>query len=209
MSIAAFVTGLLGCFGVLGAILGFVSLRQISARGGKGRGLAIAGIVLSCLWVAAGALAYALGLTDFDSPSSTAKHPGPSPTKTSEVDARKMRIGDCINDSKVASTPEGESVKVESVKVVPCTRPHDGEVMATFRVPGGSMPPEQEMMRLAATGCEKRLTKQIRRDPAAESLSLSYYYPTSLSWRLGDRSVTCVVVSATEGKKLTRPIRKS
>ena len=78
MAIAAFVTGLLGCCGVVGAVLGVISLRQIGERGGKGRGLAIAGIVLSALWIVGGVIGY-LVIPGSDSSSSAT---GPSGTPT-------------------------------------------------------------------------------------------------------------------------------
>ncbi|WP_165969182.1 DUF4190 domain-containing protein [Actinomadura sp. KC06] len=210
-AIAAFVTGLLGCFGVLGIIFGIVALKQIGERGGKGRGLAIAGIILSCLWIVAGVAGFLL--RGSDSGSSTSDDPGggrptTAVTKPEKVDALKMKLGDCINDdSGATTTATAEPVEVETVKVVPCSGPHDGEVLAVFKLPGDMLPSENQLRRLAEEGCDKRITSKIRRDPAGASLATSYYYPTLESWTSGDRNVTCVAVSATEGKKLTRPIR--
>ncbi|MFI0370215.1 DUF4190 domain-containing protein [Actinomadura sp. 1N219] len=211
VAIAAFVTGLLGCLGVLGLILGIVALKQIGERGGKGRGLAIAGIILSCLWIVGGIAGFALrgsgnGSSASDDPGGS--RPTTAVTKPQKVDALKMRLGDCINDdSGATTTATAEPVEVETVKVVPCNGPHDGEVMAIFKLPGAMLPSENKLRQLAGDGCEKRITSKISRDPAADSLATSYYYPTLESWTSGDRNVTCVAVSATEGKKLTRPIR--
>lgn len=119
----------------------------------------------------------------------------------------KMKVGDCINDNSGATTATEAPVEVESVKVVPCTGPHDGEVLAVFKLPGGMLPSENQLNQLASTGCKQRTESRINRDPAASSLTTSYYYPTLESWTSGDRDVTCVAVSATEGKKLTRPLR--
>lgn len=60
LAIAALVLGIMGVFpipgveAILGIILGAISLNQIKATGGvqKGRGFAIAGIVLGSLWIA-------------------------------------------------------------------------------------------------------------------------------------------------------------
>lgn len=52
MAIASFVLGLLGV-NLLGLIFGFVALGQIRSNPGQGgRGMAIAGIVLSLVWIA-------------------------------------------------------------------------------------------------------------------------------------------------------------
>ncbi|MFA1543269.1 DUF4190 domain-containing protein [Actinomadura monticuli] len=208
LAIAAFVTGLLGCFGVVGIILGAISLGQIGRTGDRGRGFAVAGIILSCLWIAAG---ITIGVIAANSDSSGGSGAAPSATRTKpkEVDAQKMKVGDCINDNTTASAPStAEPVEVESVKIVPCTSPHDGEVMAVFRLSGLTMPPESQLRQRASDGCKIRTRSRISRDPAANSLANSYYYPTDESWRSGDRSVTCVAVAANEGTKLTRPLAR-
>ncbi|MFC4053919.1 DUF4190 domain-containing protein [Actinomadura syzygii] len=206
LAIAAFVTGLLGCFGIVGLVLGFVALRNISRTGAKGRGLAIAGIVLSCLWLVGGIAIYAL--RGDDSSTTGGKSPTTSATKPKTVDAKKMKAGDCINDDQGSSntTATGEPVEVESVKVVPCDGPHDGEVMAVFKLPDGGMPTDKTMATVASAQCKRLMAPRINRDPARNGLATSYYYPTADSWRAGDREVTCVAVAATEGKKLTRKL---
>lgn len=208
LAIAAFITGLLGCFGVIGLILGIIALRQIVRSGAKGRGLAIAGVVLSCLWIVGGIVGFALRGSGSGSSDDAGGSPGTSETKPKEVDAKKMKVGDCINDDQGATntTATGEPVEVESVKIVPCDGPHDGEVMAVFRLTGAVMPSDQQMSQLASAGCKKRMLSRISRDPAANALATSYYYPTAESWRAGDRAVTCVAVAAAEGQKLTRKL---
>ncbi|NKZ05826.1 DUF4190 domain-containing protein [Actinomadura latina] len=208
LAVAAFVTGLLGCFGVLGLILGAIALSQIGRNGGRGRGFAIAGIIFSCLWIVTGVT---IGVIAANSDSSGGDRATPSVTRTKpkEVDAKKMKLGDCINDNTAAANPSAsEPVEVESVKIVPCTSPHDGEVTAVFRLSGSTLPPEAQLRRLASDGCKIRTRARISRDPAAGSLANSYYYPTDDSWRQGDRSVTCVAVAADEGTKLTRPLQR-
>ncbi|WP_339155451.1 DUF4190 domain-containing protein [Actinomadura luteofluorescens] len=207
LAIAAFVTGLLGCLGVVGLVLGAVALSQISKKGGKGRGLAIAGIVLSCLWIVGGIAAFAL--SGDGSSGDAGATPKVTQTKPKEVDAKKMKVGDCINDNSGAtSTATEEPVEVESVKIVPCAGPHDGEVTAVFRLKGFVMPPEARLQQLASNGCKLRTQARINRDPAARGIANSYYYPTADSWKSGDRVVTCVAVAAADGKKLTRPLHR-
>jgi hypothetical protein len=208
MAIAAFVTGLLGCFGVVGIILGAISLNQIGKKGGKGRGLAIAGIILSSLWVVAGIAAFALrGGGSSDDGGAT---PKATQTKPEKVDAQEMKLGNCINDNAGATntTATEAPVEVESVKIVPCTGPHDGEVTAVFKLRQVVMPPEAQLQQLASSGCKARTQARINRDPAARGIANSYYYPTADSWKSGDRTVTCVAVAATEGKKLNRPLHR-
>lgn len=46
LAVAGLVFGLTGCLSFLGIVFGITALRQIGQDGGRGRGLAIAGIVL-------------------------------------------------------------------------------------------------------------------------------------------------------------------
>ncbi|MFB4305804.1 DUF4190 domain-containing protein [Actinomadura sp. GTD37] len=207
LAVAAFVTGLLGCFGVLGIILGAIALGQLGRNGGRGRGFAIAGIILSSLWIVS-SITLGVIIAASDSGDDGAR-PSATRTKPKTVDAQKMKVGDCLNDNTTASAPSTtEPVEVDSVKIVPCTAPHDGEVMAVFRLPGATLPPEAQLRQQASNGCKLRTRARISRDPAAGGLANSYYYPTDASWRSGDRSVTCVAVAAAEGTKLTRPLQR-
>lgn len=210
LAIAAFVTGLLGCLGVLGIILGAISLNQIGKNGGKGRGLAIAGIILTCLRIVVGIAGFMLRGGGGSSGDDTGATPKVTQTKPEKVDAQKMRVGNCINDDAGATsgTSTSEPVEVDTVKIVPCTQPHDGEVTAVFRLKGFTMPPESQLQQLASTGCKARTQARLSRDPAAQGLANSYYYPTADSWKSGDRTVTCVAVASAEGKKLTRPLAR-
>jgi Domain of unknown function (DUF4190) len=65
MAIAAMICGICGflCLvpGVVGIILGAVSLPQIKRAGQNGRGMAITGIVMGLVWIAAFVLLVALG----------------------------------------------------------------------------------------------------------------------------------------------------
>ena len=65
MAIAAMVCGICGflCMvpGVIGIILGIVSLPQINRTQQSGRGMAIAGIVMGSLWILAFVLLFAFG----------------------------------------------------------------------------------------------------------------------------------------------------
>lgn len=64
LAIIAFVLGLFG--GSFGWIFGIIALRQIKKNGGKGKGLAIAGIVLLFVWIAIGFLLGILGVLSAD-----------------------------------------------------------------------------------------------------------------------------------------------
>ncbi|WP_433172652.1 DUF4190 domain-containing protein [Actinoallomurus sp. CA-150999] len=200
LAIASLITGLIGCISLVGAILGVIALRQIKERGERGRGLAIAGIVLFCVWVVLSVIGLALnpGSGASKTTGGLGAKPTPTVTTTHDVKVQKMRVGECINDGDVS--------EASKVKVVPCSRPHDSEVLAVFTLHGLILPSTEKLHALAKSGCEKRVQPRLDRDPAADKLAMSYYYPTAELWRSGDHGVTCLGVAASEGKKLTRRI---
>jgi hypothetical protein len=197
LAIAALVTGLIGCISLVGAVLGVIALRQISRSGEKGKGMAIAGIVLFVVWSVLSIVGVVLSK---GSDSGATAKPTPTSTKPKDVNVTKMKVGDCINDGAAADE------EVESVKVVPCTQPHDGEVLANFKLRGMILPSEAQVQAQAKAGCHRLSDRRLQRDPAVNALALSWYYPDAQNWRAGDHMVTCVAVNATDGKKLTRRI---
>ncbi|MFB9832373.1 DUF4190 domain-containing protein [Actinoallomurus acaciae] len=199
LAVGSLITGLLGCVSFVGLILGIIALRQIGRRGGRGRGMAIAGIALFCAWTVIGIAGYV-----FSSGAKTAAAPEvtrPSPTRTAptKIDVRKMRVGQCIND---ASTDAAENVKV-----VPCDQPHDMEVLANQNLHGLILPTDDQIQQQARLLCRKLVGAKIDRDPAADVLAITNYHPSAQGWRHGDHLVTCLVSHATEGKKLSRPLK--
>jgi hypothetical protein len=62
LAIIGLVTAIIPCTAVIGIVLSIVALVR-ARRGGAGKGLAIAGIVVGALWLAAAVAAFALGFT--------------------------------------------------------------------------------------------------------------------------------------------------
>jgi len=108
-AVVSFVLGLVGVI-VLSVVCGIVALSQ-AKRGGGGRGLAVAGLVLSGLWVlpfiAIVVYAVTTGLA----------------SDRDIVGADEVEVGDCI-----AEIPQ--EARVETVETVDCRQPHAGEVYA-------------------------------------------------------------------------------
>jgi hypothetical protein len=110
-AIAAFVVGILGGT-ILSVIFAIVALVQIRGRRQRGRGLAIAALVISTLWIAAITSVIAYGVS----------------TQGKSVRAIDLNIGDCVKDASVDELPTW-------VKRVRCDRPHHGEVFAVLTQP--------------------------------------------------------------------------
>ena len=175
-AIASLVFGIIGGI-FLSVIFGIVALRRIRTRNLKGRGLAVAGLVLSGLWTLLIAVVVIVALaTDAErDPSGRVREAG-----TESV--FDLRVGDCVNDLE-------ETTEV-SVEVVPCSQPHDAEVISSFELPGGEYPGEDSIFRVA----DRRCSRELAAVAGAQGGQPFYFYPTEQSWGTGDRQVNCVVL---------------
>jgi uncharacterized protein DUF4190/putative regulator of septum formation len=170
-------------FGIIGGILfsvifGIVALRRIRTRNLKGRGLAIAGLVLSGLWTLLIAVGVIIAVaTDAErDPSGRVREAG-----TESV--FDLRVGDCINNLE-------ETTMEVSVDVVPCSQPHDAELISSFEFPGGDYPGEESIFRVA----DRRCSRELDAVAGAQGFEPFYFYPTEQSWATGDRQVNCVAL---------------
>jgi hypothetical protein len=176
-AIASLVFGILGGI-FLSVIFGIVALRRIRKRNLKGQGLAIAGLVLSGLWTLLIAVVVIVALaTDAErDPSGRVREAG-----TESV--FDLRVGDCINDLE-------EATMEVSVEVLPCSQPHDAEVISSFELPRGDYPGEDSIFRVA----DRRCSRELDAVAGAQGGEPFYFYPTEQSWGNGDRQVNCVAL---------------
>nr|WSY52042.1 DUF4190 domain-containing protein [Streptomyces sp. NBC_00886] len=179
MSVAALVLGILCCIPGVGLVLGLIALNQIKKRGERGRSMAAAGMVLSAfglmMWVL-GATGAATGLWD-DVQESARNNASASPVK-----------GECFDAP--SGSLEGMTYDFD---VVSCADEHDGEVFAVVRMSGDSYPGDKKVTATADDKCYA-LQDSYAMDGWAVPDDVDIYYvtPTSRSWRLGDREITCV-----------------
>ena len=85
---------------------------------------------------------------------------------------------------------------VESVPAVPCRRPHDLEVFATFVLDAGDgvvFPGTAAVATQAGNGCSERFADYVGVAPDSSGLLIVPYAPDALAWELGERGVTCAV----------------
>jgi hypothetical protein len=179
-AVAALVFGILG--GLLGFVFGIIALVQIRRKGQKGTGLAVAGLVLSALWLLAIGLGVVLVLATADRDTEG------EITEGGSVLAMSLQVGDCLNGLQ----EEGD---VQSLPAVPCAEPHEGEVYATFDLPEGDYPSETSIVDQAESGCDERLNSVAPDAYEDPSIGLFYLYPIELSWP-DDREVVCIAISA-------------
>jgi hypothetical protein len=110
-AIAAFVVGILGGT-ILSVIFAIVALVQTRGHRQRGRGLAIAALVISAAWIAIITSVIVYGMS----------------TQGKSVRAIDLETGDCVKDAYADELPTW-------VKRVRCDRPHHGEVFAVLPRP--------------------------------------------------------------------------
>ena len=195
VAVAALVLGVLCFLPAVGLVLGLVALRRIKRRGERGRGMAVAGAVLSsaglALWVAALSTGVASdvweGLKD-----------GARGGSVLELDK-----GDCFN------SPGGLGGWTTDADLVPCAREHDGEVFAVIDLPDGGYPGDDSLTDTADERCYDLQDAYVM-DAWALPGHVDVYYlvPSRVSWRYGDREITCLLGNRDPGGTLTGSLRR-
>jgi len=185
-AIASFVLGLLGGV-VLSVIFGLVALSRIKRLGQQGRGFAIAGLVLSGVWIVLIIALIAVGaLNSASRSSSTGKI-----THAGNLSVFSLAVGDCFNSP-------ADTQDVTSVTAVPCTQPHSAQIYAKFNLTGSnfSYPGTTRVTRLAASGCTAR-TGSIDRSKTTNAMTVHFLFPDQNAWLGGQRTVSCMIVNPT------------
>lgn len=169
-AIAALVLGILGVV-LLSVIFGIIGLKQTKDGTRRGRGLAIAGLAISLVWIVAGA---AVATTIYKRDRGT----------TSTQD---LSLGQCIKD-----LPADSATTLSRAALVPCDQPHIGEVFAVIPVPGDTFPGEAQLTS-QGDACDPKLVSYVPGLPDDFTYDLSYIYPTAQTWADGDRSLVCIL----------------
>ncbi|MCH5672868.1 DUF4190 domain-containing protein [Streptomyces gilvus] len=197
LAVASLVLGILCCVPAAGLLLGLIALGQIRRTGERGRGMAVAGSVLSSLGVALWVLTLATGnVSDFwGGFKDAAKDNGSAYT---------LAKGECFDAP--GGSLEGFTYDVDKV---PCAGRHDGEVFAAFTMGRDtSYPGDADVTAVADTRCSA-LRYAYAMDAWAVPVDVDVYFltPTRQSWRLGDREVTCVFGNTDKTAGLTGSLR--
>lgn len=166
-AIAALIFGIIGA-ALLGIGCAVVALMKI--RGGRfsGRGMAVAGLIVSGVWIVVGTAAAVVLFTGDDS---------------ADV-AYVPAVGTCF------STGTDDSL-VRS-NVVSCDNPHRTEVVAVLPVPGDTYPGDDNLDKVGSR-CEGEFVKYAAAD--AGSADVKSMQPTEEGWAHGSRTVKCVAVT--------------
>jgi hypothetical protein len=197
LAITSLVLGILGFLGITaaaGVILGIVALTRVRARLQRGKGLAIAGIVVSAAWIVLFAiLIIAAAVTYTPLPQNSSSGPASSAQvrHRGSVDVFSLRVGQCFDN------PPGQAPDVNTVPVLACTRPHNAQVFAEFSVRGGAYPGLAALQRRATSGCNARIAR-LDQQKVSGNMDIRFLFPRLLSWYRGHREIACIVTSPTD-----------
>ncbi len=157
--------------------LGFVALSKIKKSNGqlKGRGLAIAGIVLSFLGLAAVGGIFALGAA-FDDKYQT---------------VNELAVGDCIN---LPEPDDDGSISFFALDAADCAGTHDGRVIETFTEDLNDENQDQSPDAIAL-GAFERCSDAFEGDTGEELLT-NEDLDVQVLWgdSLGERDLVCLLV---------------
>ncbi|MFG2294178.1 DUF4190 domain-containing protein [Streptomyces sp. NPDC048603] len=209
----AFVLAIVCAIPLLPLILGIVALSQIRQSGEKGRGFAIAAIVIHSVALVFLGLALVLGFTVLDT-SPPQRDTSGQVTGPGTGEWTELRAGDCFNTDEDLSQPGGgdsegrtEEVTSWAVDIVPCDRPHEGETYAVFDLEPGPYPGSDEIKSIADAKCSDTVLSGYVGDPAKlpETLVTYHQYPTATGWD-DNHKVLCYLADRT-GSSTTGSVR--
>lgn len=172
----AIVTGAIGLV-VLAVGFAVAALVQTGRRGEKGRGLAVAALIVSGVWLAAATVLLVAAVGDEDGDAAVRGAEGPRASALGEQD--------CFTDFRQAGARF-------FARAAPCTSSHQGEIVARPVLPILDYPGDR---RLAAEG-EKACRVQASSLYAAgrgDEFTMFVARPDEKEWASGERAVTCLL----------------
>jgi hypothetical protein len=184
--VVAAIMGLLGSplFGVLFGVLG---LRSVKARTANNRGLALTGIIAGSSWL----MLLIAGVICFEILG------WGRPAGSTYVGFDRLEVGDCF--AKDGDAFEGEGMSdVTGLYVVDCAREHHGQVYYIGAMTETTFPGLEESSAIAEEGClSERAIGMLDLDKGGD-LPIFKLFPSSETWREGDRLYDCMVISEAE-----------
>lgn len=167
-----------------------VLVRGAGSEDDHGKGRAIAALVISGLIVVVNVV-YVVNivLNGFDD---TERDSQGQVVEGGTVTLDRLRVGDCFEDPNFDELPTDGSMGEgsASVEVVPCAEPHQAEVFHSIEMGGDDFPGETAVNRRSAD-CIPAFKEYVGKAFGRSRLEVALYFPTSMSWRLGDRTILC------------------
>ena len=169
-AVAALIFGIIGA-ALISVVCAAVALTKTRTGQFGGRGLAIAALILSGLWIVIGIVAVVLVLV----------MPGDSTTG-----GYAPAVGSCF-----ASEPDGGFDKRDEVS---CDQPHRVEVFAVFDVPGDDYP-GAAVLKSYLDRCSNEIAQYAGAQQDLSGFDVEDARPSDETWAAGDRTVKCLAVA--------------
>jgi hypothetical protein len=177
----------LGIFALIpfSVAFGVIALRKIRQLGQGGRPLAIAGLVLSAVWVA---IFVIVGVTN--NSTATRQSSTGQITHRGDLGVFALATGDCFDNPT-------DTQDIESVTAIPCTQAHDSQVFAKFNLSGDddAYPASGALNKMADNGCNAR-TGSIDKAKTTADMDIRVLFPEQDAWADGQRTVSCLIVNS-------------
>jgi Domain of unknown function (DUF4190)/Septum formation len=188
-AIASFVLGLIGGV-LLSVIFGIVALNKLRDRPQRGKGMAIAGLCLSGVWVL---VIVSLLVVSVVTASQRSAATGQI-TTNGHLSVFSLRAGDCFQNPSGSQPALG----LKQVTAVPCVNPHNAQVIAQLPVAGSAYPGQAAFRAQALSGCTASNAAVVDRSKLTATMSLIWLYPESQAWADGHRTISCLIVDSSE-----------
>jgi len=180
-AIAGLVFGVIGG-GLLSVIFSLHALRQIKVSGARGRGMALAGLVLSGVWVVVLTISAVISVTSSAHRDSTG-----AVTQQGQASVTSLRVGDCLIDWASGTT-------VTSLTLTACSTAHHAEVYAQVDIAArGSAYPGAAAVRTDAEAICNNAADALDHNLVPQDALLAWLQPLAANWADGDHRVTCIV----------------
>lgn len=174
LAIAAFVASLVPLIGILAAVpLAIVALVKIAKTHERGKGLAIAAIIISVLWWIG-----FIGLGAWVAGTSVERNDAGAITKEGRIDFGEIRAGDCVN---IPDPGGSDDINTFELKGVPCSEPHNAEAAALIPIEGDSFPGTDAIDDQTARECETEALSYLSEAPKT-GLQPYRLIPTESIW---------------------------
>ena len=119
-----------------------------------------------------------------------------------------LREGDCIENMRMGlEKPDGGHNGVPKIVAVPCSRPHDGEILRITRIGDGDWPGAHIVDGEAARG-RQGLTQRLARAEAVtggDALELLTFRPTQERWEFEDQKTVYFVALLAKAQRGALP----
>ncbi|MEV4861698.1 DUF4190 domain-containing protein [Streptomyces ossamyceticus] len=193
VAIAALVLGLLCFLPAVGLVLGIIALVQIKKRGERGKGMAIAGAVVSSLGLAL-LLSTNLASAAWEGFKAGARG----------GNSYLLAKGDCFD---VPDT--GFDRDAYDVDWVSCNYEHDAEVFGTVPLSDGDYPGDDYVTDKAEDECwTLQDTYAMDRWRLTDEVDVNYLTPTAESWAWSGNKIICVFAHTSVYRSLHGPLRR-